>query len=95
MSPALTNYNCVSAGDGTSLYLSKLPNVTLAGITDSCRCNQETGGHCVRSGGVPNVETKADRISRKPLVRTYEHNLTYTAVYTTYTKAKFAWWASS
>ena len=80
---ALTNYNCVSAGDGTALYLSKLPNVTLAGITDPCGCNQETGGMCVLSGGVvsigfptglivdensvPNVETKADRISRNPV----------------------------
>jgi C-terminal processing protease CtpA/Prc len=80
---ALTNYECASAGDGTSLYLSKLPNVTLAGITDPCGCNQETGGMCVLSGGVvsigfptglivdensvPNVETKADRISRNPV----------------------------
>ena len=80
---ALTNYDCASAGDGTSLYLSKLPNVTLAGITDPCGCNQETGGMCVLSGGVvsigfptglivdensvPNVETKADRISRNPV----------------------------
>lgn len=80
---ALTNYGCASAGDGTSLYLSKLPNVTLAGITDPCGCNQETGGMCVLSGGtvaigfptglildescVPNVETKPDRISRNPV----------------------------
>ena len=80
---ALTNYNCASAGDGTSLYLSKLPNVTLAGITDPCGCNQETGGMCVLSGGVvtvgfpaglvmdetgvPNVDTRADRISRNPV----------------------------
>ena len=80
---ALTNYGCVSAGDGTALYLSKLPNVTLAGITDPCGCNQETGGVCVLSGGavtlgfptglvldetgVPNVETKTDRISRNPV----------------------------
>lgn len=80
---ALTNYVCISAGDGTALYLSKLPNVTLAGITDPCGCNQETGGVCVLSGGavtfgfptglildetgVPNVETKPDRISRNPV----------------------------
>lgn len=80
---ALTNFNCASAGDGTSLYLSRLPNVTLAGITDPEGCNQETGGVCVLSGGqitvcfptglildencVPNVDTKADRISRNPL----------------------------
>ena len=80
---ALTNYNCCSAGDGTALYLSKLPNVTLAGITDPNGCNQETGGVCVLSGGtvtvmypvglimdetgVPNVDTRADRISRNPV----------------------------
>ena len=80
---ALTNYECASAGDGTALYLSKLPNVTLAGITDPCGCNQETGGKCVLSDGlvtvyfpcglvldencVPNVETKPDRISRNPV----------------------------
>lgn len=79
----LTNYHCASAGDGTSLYLSKLPNVTVAGITDPCGCNQETGGECALSDGlvyvsypvglildqtgVPNVDTKADRISRNPV----------------------------
>lgn len=80
---ALTNLHCISAGDGTSLYLSKLPNVTLAGITNPCGCNQETGGMCVLSGGtvtvrfptglildekgVPNVDTRADRVSRNPV----------------------------
>lgn len=80
---ALTNYSCASAGDGTCLYLSKLPNVTVAGITDPNGCNQETGGTCVLSGGivtvgfptglildensVPNVDTRADRISRNPV----------------------------
>lgn len=80
---ALTNYNCASAGDGTSLYLSKLPNVTVAGITDPNGCNQETGGQCALSDGLicvyfpvglvldengdPNVDTRADRISRNPL----------------------------
>lgn len=80
---ALTNYDCASAGDGTSLYLSRLPNVTLAGITDPCGCNQETGGVSVLSGmnitvfyptglvldenSVPNVDTRADRISRNPV----------------------------
>ncbi|MBQ7012870.1 MAG: hypothetical protein IJN11_03000 [Oscillospiraceae bacterium] len=80
---ALTNYNCASAGDGTSLYLSKLPNVTLAGMTDPNGCNQETGGNCVLSDGlmvvsypvglilneesVPNVDTAPDRISRNPV----------------------------
>ncbi len=80
---ALTNYNCASAGDGASLYLSKLPNVTLAGITDPNGCNQETGGECFLSGGVvtvgypvglilnedgePNIDTAPDRISRNPV----------------------------
>ena len=80
---ALTNYNCASAGDGTALYLSRLSNVTLAGITDPNGCNQETGGICVLSGGtvivgyptglilneesVPNIDTRADRVSRNPV----------------------------
>lgn len=80
---AITNYMCASAGDGTALYLSKLPNVTLAGITDPTGCNQETGGFCVLSDGlvivgypiglilnedgVPNIDTRADRISRNPV----------------------------
>lgn len=80
---ALTNLNCASAGDGTALYLSKLPNVTLAGITDPNGCNQETGGICALSGGivyvsyptglildennVPSIDTRADRISRNPV----------------------------
>ncbi len=80
---ALTNFGCLSAGDGASLYLSALPNVTLAGITDSYGCNQETGGVSALSGGHlyvgfpvglvlngngdPNIDTRADRISRNPV----------------------------
>lgn len=80
---ALTNFDCASAGDGTALYLSRLPNVTLAGMTDPTGCNQETGGICVLSDGVvaifyptglvldennlPNIDTGADRISRNPV----------------------------
>ena len=80
---ALTNFNCASAGDGTSLYLSRLPNVTLAGITDPNGCNQETGGACVLTDGIvivgypvglvlneegePNIDTRPDRISRDPV----------------------------
>ena len=80
---ALTNYDCLSAGDGTSLYLSRLPNVTLAGMTDPCGCNQEVGGCSALAdgtvfvsfpiglildeNGVPNVDTRADRISRNPV----------------------------
>ncbi len=80
---ALTNFGALSAGDGASLYLSSLPNVTLAGITDPYGCNQETGGISVLSGGEvyvgypvglvldgngdPNIDTRADRISRNPV----------------------------
>ena len=80
---ALTNFECLSAGDGAALYLSKLPNVTLAGITDPCGCNMETGGNIFLSGGTivisypiglvldgnnePNIDTRADRISRNPV----------------------------
>ena len=80
---ALTNYNCASAGDGTSLLLSKLPNVTLAGITDPCGCDQETGGVSILSDGLvivyypvglvlnedgePNVDTNYECISRNPV----------------------------
>ena len=80
---ALTNFGCLSAGDGASLYLSSLPNVTLAGITDPYGCNQEAGGISILSGGEvfvsypvglvldgngdPNIDTRADRISRNPV----------------------------
>ena len=56
--------------------------MTLAGITDPCGCNQETGGICILSDGlirvgfpvglvldekgVPNIDTRADRLSRNP-----------------------------
>ena len=79
----LTNFACASAGDGLALYLSKLPNVTVAGITDPCGINQETGGCCILSddlvrvtyptglvldeNGEPNIDTRADRISRNPV----------------------------
>lgn len=80
---ALTNLECISAGDAASLYLSKLPNVTLAGITDPSGSGQETGGCCVLSDsvvgvlyptglllgedGVPYIDTRADRVSRDPV----------------------------
>ena len=79
----LTNFGCLSAGDGASLYLSSLPNVTLAGLTDPYGCNQETGGISVLAGGNiyvgfpvglvlngngdPNIDTRKDRISRNPV----------------------------
>ena len=80
---ALTNYNCVSAGDSTAMALAALPHVTLAGITDSSGSNQETGGMCLLSdgallvgfptglildeNGLPKVDTAADCISRNPV----------------------------
>ncbi len=80
---ALTNFGCLSAGDSASYYLSRLPNVTLAGLTDPYGCNQETGGISVLSGGSVyvgfpvglvldgngdvNIDTRPDRISRNPV----------------------------
>ena len=80
---ALTNFGCLSAGDSASHYLSRLPNVTLAGLTDPYGCNQETGGISVLSGGSVyvgfpvglvldgngdvNIDTRPDRMSRNPV----------------------------
>ncbi|HRR77771.1 MAG TPA: S41 family peptidase [Ruminococcus sp.] len=79
---ALTNYECISAGDSTALCLSKLPNVTLAGITDPSGSGQLTGGICELTKGIvsvsfpigltlnedgePDIDTRSDRISRNP-----------------------------
>lgn len=80
---ALTNFKCISGGDVTARYLSRLPNVTLAGITDPCGSGQMTGGCCALSkdivevsypvgltldeNGEPNIDPRADRISRDPV----------------------------
>ena len=80
---ALTNFNCISGGDVVAEYLSRLPNVTLAGLTDPCGSGQMTGGCCVLSKGIvevsypigltlnensePNIDPRADRISRNPV----------------------------
>ena len=79
---ALTNYKCASAGDTAALMLSRLPNVTLAGITDPCGIAQGTGGLCVLpelitveypyalcldETGVPLIDPGTDRISRDPV----------------------------
>lgn len=80
---ALTNMYCISGGDVTAQYLANLPNVTLAGITDPCGSGQMTGGCCVLSKGIvevsypvgltlngngePNIDTRADQISRNPV----------------------------
>ncbi len=79
---ALTNYKCASAGDELAYLLAKMPNVTLAGITDPCGISQAIGGISTLSGnnvtveyptllvlnedGEPNIDTRADRISRNP-----------------------------
>ena len=79
----LANYSCESAGDGTAYYLSRLPNVTVMGMTDPVGCGQETGGNimltddlvqilyprglCLNEDGEPNIDTRADRVSRNPV----------------------------
>lgn len=80
---ALTNYKCASAGDELAFLLSKMPNATLAGITDPCGISQGIGGISTLSGntvtvhyptllfldenGEPNIDTRPDRISRNPV----------------------------
>lgn len=80
---ALTNFKCISGGDVTARNLSRLPNVTLAGITDPCGSGQMTGGCCALSkdiieisypvgltldeNGEPNIDPRADRVSRNPV----------------------------
>lgn len=78
----LTSCRCASAGDGLALYLSRLPNVTLAGITNPEGINQETGGSVFMPDGVvirfptgivvnednePNIDPSDNRISRNPV----------------------------
>lgn len=41
----LTNMRCGSAGDGMVLYLSRINDMTIAGLTNPAGINQETGGH--------------------------------------------------
>ena len=78
----LTNMRCTSAGDGLCLYLSRLENVTIAGLTNPSGCNQETGGYIFMPGGVaigyptglildkdgnPNIDIDGTRESRNPV----------------------------
>ena len=78
----LTNMRCVSAGDGMVLYLSRLDNVTVAGLSCSAGCNQEAGGSIFMPKGVvvnfpvglvmdeeanPNIDVDDSRQSRTPL----------------------------
>ena len=78
----LTNMRCASAGDGLGLYLSKIDNITVAGLTNPSGCNQETGGYILMPGGVmigypiglilnqdgdPNIDIDETRESRNPI----------------------------
>ncbi len=78
----LVNGQCMDAGDGLAYHLSKLPNVTVMGLTEPNGSNQESGGMCLLSGGAvlsypvglvldengePLVDTRADRVGRNPL----------------------------
>ena len=78
----LTNMNCASAGDGLVLYLSRLLNVTVAGITNPAGINQETGGTIYLPKGIGvsfptgiildengdfNIDTDYTRKSRTPV----------------------------
>lgn len=79
----LVNAECCSAGDSMAWYLSKCPNVTIMGLTDSNGVDQNAGGICIMSDGLfavgypnglvlgennlPLIDTKADRITSVPL----------------------------
>lgn len=78
----LTGMRCGSAGDGLSLYLSRLPNVTVAGLTNPAGINQETGGYVympenavisfpvglvLDQDGNPNIDVDNTRQSRNPV----------------------------
>lgn len=79
----LVNGECCSAGDSMAWFLSKCPNVTLMGVTDSNGVDQNAGGICVMSEGLfavgypnglvlgenslPLIDTKADRKTFVPL----------------------------
>ena len=78
----LTSMRCGSAGDGLSLYLSRLDNVTVAGLTNPSGINQEVGGYVympentvitfptglvLDENGNPNIDIDDTRISRNPI----------------------------
>lgn len=79
----LVNAECCSSGDGLADNLSRLPNVTLMGITSSNGIAQTIGGYCFTTDSKyvikyptlmnldenndPRIDTKADRINRVPL----------------------------
>ena len=75
----LVNSECRSAGDSLTDFLSRLPNVTVYGITGNNCIDQNPGGLCVSANGYfgirypigpvldennnPRIDTKADRIA--------------------------------
>ena len=78
----LTSMRCGSAGDGMVLYLSRLDNVTVAGLTEPAGISQETGGYIympenalivfpvgtiLDGDGNPNIDIDDTRQSRTPL----------------------------
>lgn len=79
----LVNSECRSAGDSMTYYLSKLPNVTIYGITRNNGIDQNPGGYCITTdgsygikypigpvideNGLPMIDTKADRLPRVDL----------------------------
>lgn len=78
----LTGMRCGSAGDGLALYLSRLPNVTVAGLTNPAGINQEIGGLIfmpenaviafptglvLDENGNPNIDIDDTRQSRNPV----------------------------
>lgn len=78
----LTSMRCGSAGDGLVLYLSRLPNVTVAGLTNPIGINQEIGGQIfmpesaiivfptglvLDENGNPNIDIDDTRQSRNPV----------------------------
>ncbi len=78
----LTGMCCSSAGDGLTLYLSRLPNVTVAGLTNPSGINQETGGYVympenvvisfpvglvLDEKGNPNIDVDYTQQSRNPV----------------------------
>ena len=78
----LTGMRCGSAGDGMSLYLSRLDNVTVAGVTNPSGINQDVGGYVympenaliafpigpiLDKDGNPNIDIDDTRESRNPV----------------------------
>ena len=82
---ALTNSECVSAGDGLAKYLADCDNVTLMGVTASSGVNQNNGGYIyltenitvkypvflsLSEDGEPFIDTDYTRTNRIPLEET-------------------------